>query len=123
MREQGGGEYLLNGILNNDDDIVVVVVPHHLHHVCAISLTATCSPSPIKSFVALGPWVHMSLSFMTTGLIVIRGHWWSFNSHWVVFVVTGVSLSFVACWPLFAAHCLLGMWLSIGQLSYFGHPG
>ena len=32
-----------------------------LHRVCAMSLTATHSRSPVESFVVLGPWVRVSL--------------------------------------------------------------
>ena len=45
----------------------------------ATSLTATRSYSSVGSFMALGPWVHMVLSSVGAGYVVVGGHW-SFNS-------------------------------------------
>ena len=47
----------------------------YLHRVLATSLTATCSHSPVKWFVALGPWVCVSLSSVGAGDVVVRGRW------------------------------------------------
>ena len=52
----------------------------YLCHVLATSLTATRSCSPVKWFVALGPWVCVSLSSMGAGDVVVRGRW-SFDGH------------------------------------------
>ena len=50
-----------------------------LRRVLATSLTATCSYSSIGSFMVLGPWVHVVLSSVGAGYVVVGGRW-SFNS-------------------------------------------
>ena len=51
----------------------------YLHRVLATSLTATRSRSPVKSSVALGPWVCVLLSSVGVDDVVVHGHW-SFDS-------------------------------------------
>ena len=50
-----------------------------LHCVLAMSLTVTRSYSSVESLVVLGLWVHMALSSVGTGYVVVGGRW-SFNS-------------------------------------------
>ena len=75
-----------------------------LRHVHAMLLTATHSQSPVKSFVALGPWVHVSLSSvaLVTLSFVGAGHSTAIagglHSCWVVDVV---------CWVLAVVFCSL----------------
>ena len=85
-----------------------------LRRVRATSLTATRSRSPVESFVALGPWVRVSLSSVGAGYAVVRGHW-SFDSRcwWSSLLLGGRCRSLGAGCRLplaafFAYGCRLG---------------
>ena len=79
----------------------------YLHHVLATSLTTTRSCLPIKWFVALGPWVCISLSSMGAGDVVVRGCW-SFDGHcgWFSWLLGGQCRSLGAGRGLPLAVCL-----------------
>ena len=75
-----------------------------LRPVCATSLTATCSRSPIESFVALGPWVHVSLSSMALVTLSFVG---AGRSTAVAGGLCGCWMVDVVCWVLAMVSCSL----------------
>ena len=75
-----------------------------LCHVCATSLTATCSCSPVKLFRVLGPWVRVSLSsvVLVTLSFVGAGH-----STAIAGGLCGCWVVDVVCWVLAMVCCSL----------------
>ena len=97
----------------------------YLCRMLATSLTATCSRSPVKWFVALGPWVCVLLLSVGAGGVVVHGRW-SFDGRcrWFSWLLGGWCCSLGANHGLPLAVCsacgcrlggchLLGSWVCL----------